>query len=75
MHPAYSVILFTTLSGAGYGLCVWVASYVLIAIDQGTSLNAAFVLSGLLLALILMISGLVASTAHLGRPKIGRAHV
>ena len=69
MHPAYSVILFTTLSGAGYGLCVWVASYVLIAIDQGTSLNAAFVLSGLLLAIMLMISGLVASTAHLGRPK------
>ena len=23
MHPAYSVILFTTASGAGYGLLVW----------------------------------------------------
>ena len=25
MHPAYSVILFTTASGAGYGLLVWLA--------------------------------------------------
>lgn len=69
MHPAYSVILFTTLSGAGYGLCVWVACYVLITIDQGTPLNTAFVLSGLVLALTLMISGLLASTSHLGRPE------
>ena len=23
MHPALSVIFFTTLSGAGYGLLVW----------------------------------------------------
>ena len=25
MHPAYSVILFTTASGAGYGLLFWTA--------------------------------------------------
>ena len=25
MHPAFSVIFFTTLSGAGYGLLVWTA--------------------------------------------------
>ena len=25
MHPAYSVILFTTASGAGYGLLAWLA--------------------------------------------------
>jgi sulfite dehydrogenase (quinone) subunit SoeC len=69
MHPAYSVILFTTLSGAGYGLYVWVASYVLVTIDLGIPLNTAFVLSGLMLALALMICGLLASTAHLGRPE------
>ena len=27
MHPAYSVILFTTASGAGYGLLVWLALF------------------------------------------------
>ena len=26
MHPAYSVILFTTASGAGYGLLIWLAA-------------------------------------------------
>ncbi len=25
MHPAYSVIIFTSSSGAGYGLLVWLA--------------------------------------------------
>ena len=23
MHPAYSVIIFTTVSGAGFGLLIW----------------------------------------------------
>ena len=26
MHPAYSVIVFTTASGAGYGLLIWLAA-------------------------------------------------
>ena len=25
MHPAYSVIVFTTASGAGYGLLFWLS--------------------------------------------------
>ena len=25
MHPAYSVIIFTTVSGAGFGLLIWLA--------------------------------------------------
>ena len=25
MHPAFSVIVFTTASGAGYGLLIWLA--------------------------------------------------
>ena len=25
MHPAYSVIIFTSSSGAGYGLLIWLA--------------------------------------------------
>ena len=27
MHPAYSVILFTTASGAGYGLLAWLGLF------------------------------------------------
>ena len=29
MHPAYSVILFTTASGAGYGLLAWLGVFAL----------------------------------------------
>lgn len=72
MHPAPSVILFTTLSGLGFGLLAflgfgkpavtgWVA-FVFYAIAFGFA-----------------VGGLLASTFHLGRPErawqIGRAHV
>ncbi len=66
MHPAYSVIIFTTSSGAGYGLLFWL------------SLGHAFgmlpdsrwlVLIGLILALALITVGLIASTLHLGHPE------
>ena len=66
MHPAYSVILFTTASGAGYGLLVWLAlcgSFGLVPTERWLGF-AAF---GLALALI--TAGLLSSTAHLGRPE------
>ena len=66
MHPAYSVILFTTASGAGYGLLVWLAA--------GTLLDAVPIarwlgFAGFGLAFALITAGLLASTAHLGRPE------
>ena len=66
MHPALSVIFFTTASGAGYGL--------LALLGLGAALGLlpphfALGLTGLGLALTLISSGLVASTAHLGRPE------
>jgi DMSO reductase anchor subunit len=66
MRPAYSVIIFTTASGAGYGLLVWLA---LAALFHGPAANGWFAASGLLLAFALVTAGLVSSTFHLGRPE------
>ncbi len=63
MHPALSVIFFTTLSGAGYGLLAWAA---IAAIAGGASARALLVST--LLALVLASVGLLASFWHLGKP-------
>lgn len=66
MHPAYSVIAFTTLSGAGYGLlfllCLFGAAGVLPA-------ERWLGLAGFALAFALVTSGLLSSTWHLGHPE------
>ena len=66
MHPAYSVILFTTMSGAGFGLLVWFAVLALIG-KVAPSPTLGIVALGLSFALI--VAGLISSTAHLGRPE------
>ncbi|MEM7774456.1 MAG: DmsC/YnfH family molybdoenzyme membrane anchor subunit [Pseudomonadota bacterium] len=66
MHPAYSVIVFTTASGAGYGLIIWLAIAALTGILPQTS---AVVWLGFAVALALIVGGLLSSTAHLGRPE------
>jgi DMSO reductase anchor subunit len=63
MHPALSVIFFTTLSGAGYGLLAWAA---LASLADGASARALLVST--LLALVLASAGLLASFWHLGKP-------
>lgn len=69
MRPAFSVILLTTLIGAGQGLFLalftaesYAAFELLPAIDPG------FLAAGSLLALGLLMAGLVASFFHLGHP-------
>ena len=65
MHPAYSVIFFTTASGAGYGLLT------LLALGAGLGWlppDRTLGFAGLSLALGLITAGLLSSTAHLGRP-------
>jgi DMSO reductase anchor subunit len=64
MHPAWSVILLTTLIGAGQGLFLALAA----AEAFGRGSKALFV-AGALLALVLLGGGLVASFFHLGRPE------
>jgi DMSO reductase anchor subunit len=66
MHPAYSVIAFTTASGAGYGLLIWLA---LAAAFNLVPREPALGFVGLGAALVLITIGLLASTAHLGRPE------
>jgi DMSO reductase anchor subunit len=66
MHPALSVIVFTTASGAGYGLIALVGvllPFGLIPTARG------FGLAALALALALVTGGLLASMLHLGHPE------
>ena len=65
MHPAASVILFTTASGAGYGLLFLVALGRLLGLPMESLYGAL----ATLLALVLITIGLLASTFHLGHPE------
>ena len=62
MHPAPSVILFTTLSGIGFGLLVFLGLG--LPLVTGWLAFAFFAL-----AYLLAIGGLLASTFHLGHPE------
>ncbi len=66
MHPAPSIILFTTASGAGYGLLVFAALAGLLGLVPVTSASG---LALLLPALLLVTLGLFSSTLHLGHPE------
>lgn len=65
MHPALSVIFFTTLCGAGYGLwfMIGIAAY-----HAGFALNTTMASRGLGVGFLLVSLGLLASIGHLGRP-------
>lgn len=62
MHPAPSVILFTTLSGLGFGLLFWLG----LGMPSTTGV-VAFVFFAI--AYLLAVGGLLASTFHLGHPE------
>ncbi|MGB0505003.1 MAG: dimethyl sulfoxide reductase anchor subunit family protein [Pikeienuella sp.] len=62
MHPANSVIIFTTLSGLGFGLMT------MIGLGYGPTDSVAGPLAGIL-ALALAGAGLISSTFHLGNPQ------
>jgi len=66
MHPAYSVILFTTASGAGYGLLALLG---IVGISHGQASSLAFGLTVMMISLGLITIGLLASTFHLGHPE------
>ena len=66
MHPAYSVILFTTASGAGYGLLALLG---LAGACHGQASSMGFALAAMGVALGLVTVGLLSSTFHLGRPE------
>jgi DMSO reductase anchor subunit len=66
MNPAYSVILFTSSSGAGYGLIIWLAIARLSGLWEMDPVTA---LVACLVALALITTGLLSSTFHLGHPE------
>ncbi|TWI01755.1 DMSO reductase anchor subunit [Luteimonas cucumeris] len=71
MHPALSVIFFTTLSGAGYGLLVWLGVSVMMLQSRGgmASPLVSLQLIATGLALVLVTIGLLCSLGHLGKPQ------
>jgi DMSO reductase anchor subunit len=66
MHPAFSVIVFTTATGAGYGLLAMLGA---LAVIGRLPADARFGLATLAIALVLITGGLLSSTLHLGRPE------
>ena len=62
MHPAFSILFFTTLAGAAQGLLVALA----LAQIGGVSIDSGFLLQAIALGLVLLIAGLASSFLHLG---------
>ncbi len=71
MNPALSIVLFTTLSGAGYGLLAWLGVSIALLSTRGpvAAALASVQLTGLALGLALATLGLLCSLAHLGQPQ------
>src|SRR6266478_8295668 len=66
MHPALSIVFFTTASGAGFAL--------LLLLGLGAPLgllppSASFGFAALAVAVLLAAGGLASSALHLGRPE------
>ncbi|MBI3709999.1 MAG: dimethyl sulfoxide reductase anchor subunit [Proteobacteria bacterium] len=66
MHPALSVIFFTTASGAGYGLLALLGLLLPLGVVPA---DRWFGVAGLALGLTLVTTGLLSSTFHLGHPE------
>ena len=63
MHPAFSILFFTTLAGTAQGLIVMLA----LAVLGGVYMAPSFLFMALGLAEVLLVAGLAASFLHLGR--------
>lgn len=66
MRPAWSVIIFTTIAGAGQGLFL-----MLVLGDAVFGLPGDLLFAGAVVVLCLTGAGLVSSTFHLGHPERG----
>lgn len=65
MHPAWSILLFTTTAGFAQGLVVVLA----LACLLGAAPQPAFLAAALAAAALLLLAALLASFFHLGHPK------
>jgi DMSO reductase anchor subunit len=66
MHPAFSIVFFTTASGAGFALLALIGIGVPLGLLPGAP---GFALAGLATATLLAAAGLLSSFLHLGRPE------
>lgn len=70
MHPAFSVILLTTLIGVGQGLFLALfSSQTYAAVSLLPAQPGGYYAVGGLVALAFLVAGLIASVFHLGRPE------
>lgn len=73
MNPAFSVIVFTTLTGTGFGLWFWIALRIALG-DRPQWFDGLGWMLGLLAAAALVAAGVIASLWHLGKPaRVWRA--
>src|SRR5260370_11358365 len=66
MHPALSIVFFTTASGAGFALLLLIGLTVPLGLLPA---NGGFGFAVLATAFVLAAGGLVSSVFHLGRPE------
>jgi sulfite dehydrogenase (quinone) subunit SoeC len=66
MHPTFSIVLFTTATGAGFGLLFLLGLGVPVAL---LPVDPLFGLASLGVAFVFAASGLASSVFHLGRPE------
>lgn len=66
MHPAFSVVIFTSFAGAGYGMLFLLG---LLAAARHHPADLRFNLASLVLTFTLMVVGLLSSTRHLKHPE------
>lgn len=71
MNPALSVIFFTTLSGAGYGLLLWLGLSIALLHANASAMHSLYPLHlwALIAGLALSTAGLLSSLGHLGKPQ------
>ncbi|GAA4785474.1 dimethyl sulfoxide reductase anchor subunit family protein [Lysobacter hankyongensis] len=73
MHPAFSVIVFTTLTGTGFGLWFWIALRIALG-DRAEWFDGLGWVLGLIAGAALVAAGVIASLWHLGKPaRVWRA--
>ncbi len=68
MHPAFSVIFFSTLTGLGYGLWIWLVVQFFGGVFERHIAGVGPFAVAWLAAMIFVAAGLLSSTMHLGRP-------